>query len=69
MKTDLLLLQDVAARLGVRYYRVVYAIKSGQVPDVRIRVGNRRVFQQDELRRLADFFGVKLTDKKEAHAR
>lgn len=66
MKTDLLLLQDVAEQLGVRYYRVVYAIKSGQVPDVRLRVGNRRVFQQDELHRLADFFGVKLKDK-EAH--
>ena len=66
MNTDLLLLQDVAERLGVRYYQVVYAIKSGQVPDVKLRVGNRRVFQHDELQQLADFFGVKL---KEAHAK
>jgi hypothetical protein len=69
MKTELLLLQDVAERLGVRYYRVVYAIKSGQVPDVRLRVGNRRVFQHDELCRLADFFGAKLSNKKESHAK
>lgn len=68
MTTDLLLLKDVAERLGVRYYQVVYAIKSGQVPDVRLRVGNRRVFQHDELLTLADFFGVKLMDK-EANAK
>ena len=67
MKTELLLLKDVAERLGVRYYQVVYAIKSGQVPDVTLRAGNRRVFQHDDVQRLAAFFGVK--DKEEAHAR
>jgi hypothetical protein len=61
-------LREVADLLGQRYYQIVYAIKSGQVPDVRLRVGNRRLFQQDEIQRLAQHFKVDLT-KKEEHAK
>lgn len=66
MTNEVIGLQEVANALGLPYYRVIYALKSGQVPDVKVRVGTRRVFQPDDVRRLAKHFGVAL---KEANAK
>lgn len=42
-------LREVANMLGLRYYQIVYAFKSGKLPDVRVRLGNRRLFQENEM--------------------
>ena len=68
MKNDVIGLREVADLLGLKYYQVVYALKSGQVPDVKLRVGNRRLFDQQEVCALAKFFGVELAEK-EVHAK
>jgi len=64
---ELLLLHEVSKRLGIIAHKLVYAITSGKVPEPRLRINNKRIFQPDDVKRLADFFGVKLKDQ-EAHA-
>lgn len=62
---ELLLLHEVSKRLGIIAHKLVYAITTGKVPEPRLRINNKRIFQPDDVKRLADHFGVKL---KEAHA-
>jgi DNA-binding transcriptional MerR regulator len=57
------LLGDVAKRLGVRPYRVGYAIAVGHVPEPKLRLGNKRVFESADIERLAAHFGVNLGGK------
>lgn len=65
---ELLLLHEVSKRLGIIAHKLVYAITSGKVPEPRLRINNKRIFQADDVKRLADHFGIKLWDK-EAHAK
>lgn len=51
-------LKDVARMLGVRSHRVGYAVSSGAVPEPDQRLGNKRVFTEEDIRRLAEHFGV-----------
>jgi len=64
---DLLLLNEVSKRLGIIAHKLVYAITTGKVPEPRLRINNKRIFQPDDVKRLANHFGVTLKDK-EAHA-
>lgn len=59
----MLLLNEVAAMLGLRPHQVIYAITSRSVEDVALRIGNRRVFQASEIERLANHFGITLQTK------
>jgi hypothetical protein len=52
------LLKDVAAALGVRPYRIAYAISVGLVPEPVTRIANKRIFSERDVRRLAAHFGV-----------
>lgn len=61
MNQELLLLNDVARLLRRRPHQITYAITSQAVEDVTLRLGNRRVFLPDDVRRLADHFGVMLS--------
>jgi hypothetical protein len=54
-------LGEVSKDLRVPAWRIAYAISSGRVPDVRIRCAGKRVFQQDDVSRLADHFGISNT--------
>ena len=60
MNQELLLLNDVARLLRRRPHHITYAITSHAVEDVTLRIGNRRMFQANDVRRLADHFGIML---------
>ncbi len=51
-------LGDVSKDLKVPTWKIVYAISTGRVPDVRIRCAGKRVFQPDDVSRLATHFGI-----------
>jgi hypothetical protein len=52
------LLNDVAKRLSLKPYRITYALAAGLVPEPRLRIANKRIFGDDDIRRLAAHFGV-----------
>ena len=52
---------DVAARLKVPQYKILYAIENGMVADSSMRVGGKRIFSDEDLRRLAEHFQVEIT--------
>ena len=63
---DNLLLNDVAKLLGVKGYRINYAIVNGMIPEPKLRISNKRIFKKQDIDRLARHFGVKLaTDGEE----
>jgi DNA-binding transcriptional MerR regulator len=57
------LLRDVAAILKVKPYQIAYALSVGLVPEPALRIANKRVFQQEDLERLATHFNVSLKKK------
>jgi hypothetical protein len=59
---DYMSLQDIAAALRVRSHRVQYAVANSLVPEPALKIGNRRIFQAEDLRRLAEYFGLPLPD-------
>ncbi len=66
---DLLTLKNVAELLKVKPYRIGYVLSVKLVPEPALRIGNKRVFSQDNVTRLAAHFGVKLIDSVNARAR
>jgi len=58
-----LLLNDVAKLLGVKGYQIAYLLTNGLVEEPALRISNKRIFQQEDINRLAEYFGVKLTSK------
>jgi hypothetical protein len=62
MKTHFLL-KDVARRLRIKPYRIVYALTAGLVPEPKCRIANKRIFAVDDLKRMAEHFGVDLETK------
>jgi hypothetical protein len=67
-RKQLYLLKDVAKQLGVRPYRIAYAISVGLIPEPETRIANKRIFCDKDIRRLATHFGVELDGKsEEAH--
>jgi len=59
---DFLSLKNVAELLRVKPYRIHYVLAVKLLPEPVLRVGNKRVFTQDDITRLAAHFGVKLPD-------
>ena len=55
-------LREVADYLGVKYWRIDYAHRSGAIPDVRM-VGGRRVYGDPEIRMVAQHFGVDVPEE------
>ena len=65
-------LQEAGKALGVRAYRIAYAITTGQVREP-CRIFGKRAFRRSDLTALAKHFGVQLTTPapvpdKEEHA-
>ena len=56
----LLTLKDAAAVLNIKPYRIGYVLAVKLVPEPALRFGNKRVFNPQDIQRLADHFGVKL---------
>ena len=49
---------DVADRLSIPQYKLLYAIENDMVADATLRVGGKRIFTDDDLQRLAEHFQV-----------
>lgn len=52
-QSDLYLLSDVSRNLNCPPHRIVYLLTSGQVPEPALRLGNRRIFTEEDICRLA----------------
>ena len=53
--------------LGVKPYRVTYALTTGLVPEPRNRIANKRLFDSADVARLADYFGTTIGTAADAH--
>ena len=51
-------LGQVARLLGRKPHLITYAITSGHVPEPAMRISNKRVFGEEDVRRLARYLGV-----------
>ena len=51
-------IKDVSRLLGIRQHRIDHAIASGLVPEPKIRIANRRVFQKEDLDKLRKHFSA-----------
>src|SRR3954451_12579332 len=58
MDTQYLLLNDVARTLGLKAHQIAYALATGQVAEPALRVANKRVFGEEDVRWLAAHFRV-----------
>lgn len=58
MQTQVFSLGQVAQKLGVASFRIVYAITNQLVPDASVRFAGRRVFTEEDVQRIAVHFGV-----------
>lgn len=57
------LLNDVAKRLGLKPYQISYALTVGLVQEPKLRIANKRIFCDTDIRRLAAHFKVDLGGK------
>lgn len=57
MQTQALGLRDVAGLLKVPAYRIQYALINGKLPEPRMRLGNNRIFEVQDVQNLAAYFG------------
>lgn len=67
MSKQHLLLGEVAGLLGIRPHRIAYAIASGLIQEPDLRIGHKRVFQPDDVRRLEIHFRSTLVGEGESH--
>ncbi len=59
MKT-LLSTKDCIRRLAIPEHRLVYAYRTGKLPEPTFLVAGRRVYTEEDVRRVANYFGVDL---------
>jgi DNA-binding transcriptional MerR regulator len=52
----LLTVKDVAKLLGVQAYRIAYAITAGHVAEPQTRLLNKRLFTDEDVKRLDKYF-------------
>jgi DNA-binding transcriptional MerR regulator len=57
MTQDLYLISEVAERLGVPPHRVAYLLMTRKIEEPKLRMGNRRIFTDDDAKRVADALG------------
>lgn len=60
---------EVGKRLGIQAYRIVYAIKTGHLPEVSYRFLGNRCFTEQDVQRIAEFYGIELPKQPENGAR
>jgi hypothetical protein len=53
---------ECARVLQVQSYQIQYAYAHGRVPEPELRIGGRRIFMPEDVRRLAEHFKVKLPE-------
>lgn len=59
MKT-LLSTKSVVRHLAIPEHRLVYAYRTGKLPEPTFLVAGRRVYTEEDVRRVASYFGVDL---------
>lgn len=64
MKRQHFLLRDVARMLKVKPYQIAYALSVGLVEEPKLRISNKRIFQTEDIDRLAAHFGIDLGKRK-----
>jgi DNA-binding transcriptional MerR regulator len=52
---------DCSRLLGVAEHRINYAHRNGKVPEPKLRVAGKRIYQAPDLKRLVQYFGAALT--------
>lgn len=57
MTQDLFLISEVAQRLDVPPHRIAYLLMTRKLAEPKLRMGNRRVFTNDDAKRVADALG------------
>lgn len=57
MTQDLYLISEVAERLGVPPHRVAYLLMTKKIEEPKMRMGNRRIFTDEDAKRVADALG------------
>jgi len=63
-KNDFHLLGEVARLLRTKPHRITYLLTSGAVPEPAMRLGNRRVFTDEDIDRIASKLGIKQHEEK-----
>ena len=58
MKQDLFSLKDIVDILRTQPYRIIYLLTTGKVAEPS-RIGGKRVFTIDDLKRIAERLGIK----------
>ena len=56
---QLFLLNDVANLTQMKPYQIVYLLTSRQIPEPTLRIGGRRMFTPEDLRRIKDLIKKK----------
>ena len=64
MQNDHLSLNAVARLLGVKPYRISYALAVGYVEEPALRIAGNRVFQSEDIQRLVEYFSDARSDKR-----
>jgi DNA-binding transcriptional MerR regulator len=60
------LLSEVARAVGRKPYQIAYMISNGELDEPKLRIGNRRVFTDEEVARIRDIVQAKDLKKKSA---
>ena len=60
---ELLGLGEVSKLINVPKHRIDYAIANGSIPEPRMRISNKRAFSQEEVRVIANYFGVQIEER------
>ncbi|WP_417386828.1 hypothetical protein [Gimesia sp.] len=63
---ELMGLGDVSRLLNIPKHRIDYAISNGFVSEPKVRISNKRAFSHDEVRMIANYFGVRVDNGRDA---
>jgi excisionase family DNA binding protein len=53
---------EVARLLGIQRHRLEYAIANGHLPEARFRFLDKRCFDAEDVKRIAEHFGVQIDE-------
>jgi DNA-binding transcriptional MerR regulator len=53
------ILHEVARAAGLKPYQIAYMISNGELDEPKLRIGNRRIFSQEEVARIKEIVEAK----------
>lgn len=60
---ELIGLGEVSRLINVPKHRIEYAISNGSISEPKMRIANKRAFSQEEVRVIANYFGVRIEER------